>query len=123
MFAAWENKIHVLVCGGIPGLEVRTVDAVVLSLGIQVTTEDFFDSHYLVRNLASLFGIPTNRMRVPRIVAGSLGVDISIDPQDLCSDIVCGSHGHCYEGNCVCASGWRTTTRHPTARWRPTTTW
>ena len=71
-YAAWENKIHVLVCGGIPGIEIRTVDAVVLSLGIAVTTEDFFDSHYLVRNLASLFGIPASRLKIPKIVAGSL---------------------------------------------------
>ena len=39
--------------------------------GSQVTTEDFFDSHYVTRNLASLFGIPEGRLRVPKIVAGS----------------------------------------------------
>ena len=77
-FAAWENKIHVLLCGGIPGIEIKTVDAVVLSLGIEVTTENFFDSHYLVRNLASLFGIPSERMRVPKIVAGSKNIDIEM---------------------------------------------
>ena len=36
MFAAWENKLHVLVCGGIPGIEIKTVDLVVLSIGIEV---------------------------------------------------------------------------------------
>ena len=57
-YAPWENKIHVLVCGGIPGVEIRQVPKVVLSLGIELDTEDFFDPHYLTRNLASLFGIP-----------------------------------------------------------------
>ena len=31
----------------------------------QVSVEEFFDSHYLVRNMASLFGIPADRMKVP----------------------------------------------------------
>ena len=109
MFAQWENKQYVLLCGGIPGLEIRTVDLVVLSLGIEVTTEDFFDSQYLVRNLASLFGIPTDRMRVPRIVAGSKNVDIEIGKEDLCEKVAsCGVHGRCYEGECICDDGWRT---------------
>ena len=70
-FAAWENKLYVVVCGGIPGVVVRTTKKIVLSLGITIGTEDFFDPHYLTRNLASLFGIPESRMRVPKIVAGS----------------------------------------------------
>ena len=53
------------------GAQVKTVKKIVLSLGIEIATEDFFDAHYLVRNLASLFGIPSDRMRVPQIVAGS----------------------------------------------------
>ena len=52
-------------------MEIRTVDKIVLSLGIEVTTEELFDPHYLMRNLASLFGIPAGRMRVPDIVAGT----------------------------------------------------
>ena len=84
MFAAWQNKLHVLVCGGMPsranpGTVIKTVDKVVLSLGIALTTEDFFDPQYLVRNMASLFGIPMERMRVPRIVAGSAMIDIEVD--------------------------------------------
>ncbi|KOO24193.1 fibrocystin-l [Chrysochromulina tobinii] len=59
-FAAWENKLYVLVCGGVPGVEIKTVDKIVLSLGIEVTIEEFFDAQYLVRNLASLFGIPSD---------------------------------------------------------------
>ena len=58
-----------------------------------------------VRNapLASLFGIPSERMRVPKIVAGSLSVDIEIGAVDLCADIEsCGPHGACYEGACAC---------------------
>ena len=39
--------------------------------------EDFFDKHFLVRNLASLFGIPTERMRVPKIAVQAPWVSIS----------------------------------------------
>lgn len=70
-YAAWENKIYVLLCGGTPGIEIKSIPKIVLSLGIELTDNDFFDPHYLVRNLASLFGIPSKRMRVPKIVAGS----------------------------------------------------
>ena len=106
-FAAWQNKIHVLLCGGVPGLEIKTVDAVVLSLGIEVTVEEFFDSHYLVRNLASLFGIPSDRMRVPKIVPGSANVDVEVAKADLCAEVEsCGPHGACYEGECICEDGW-----------------
>ena len=60
--------VYVVVCGGLPGVEIHTVDKIVLSLGIEVSTEQFFDAHYLMRNLASLFGIPNGRMRVPNVV-------------------------------------------------------
>ena len=91
-FAAWENKLYVVLCGGIPGVEIRTVQKVVLSIGIELPTEDFFDEHYLVRNMASLFGIPASRMRVPKIVAGStrrrleagtsaVAVDLAVEAQ------------------------------------------
>lgn len=108
-FAAWENKLYVLVCGGVPGVEIKTVKKVVLSLGMELSTEDFFDEHYLVRNLASLFGIPADRMRVPKIVAGSLKVDVEILSDDLCKEVeTCGPHGSCFEGDCVCDDGWKT---------------
>ena len=67
-------------------MEIKTVDAVVLSLGIELAVEDFFDPQYLVRNLASLFGIPTDRMRVPKIVAGSQNMDIEVAQEDLCEN-------------------------------------
>ena len=110
-YAAWESKIYVLLCGGLGGLTIRTTNKIVLSLGIEVTVDDFFDSHYLVRNLASLFGIPTGRMRVPRIVPGSTVVDVEMLAADLCAPErvpSCGPHGHCFDGNCVCEPGWQT---------------
>lgn len=108
-FAAWENKLYVLICGGTPGVEIKTIEKVVLSLGIEISTEDFFDSHYLVRNLASLFGIPEDQMRVPKIVAGSLSVDVEVLSADPCKEVAtCGPHGSCKEGECVCADGWTT---------------
>ena len=117
-FAAWENKIYVVLCGGVPGVEIRQVQKVVLSLGIELETEDFFDPHYLVRNLASLFGIPASRMRIPKIVAGSTrrrlqgggagaDVDVDVEAEDLCADVeTCGPYGACSDGNCLCADGW-----------------
>ena len=81
-FAQWENKIYVVLCGGIEhALQIKTVDAITLSIGIEVSVEEFFDAQYLVRNIASLFGIPADRMKVPKIVAGSLQVDAEIVPQ------------------------------------------
>ena len=102
-FAAWENKLYVVVCGGIPGVEIRTVKKIVLSIGIELDTDDFFDEHYLVRNLASLFGIPADRMRVPQIVAGTErrrrrldGSSASVVPvaaaAELCAP-TCDAHG------------------------------
>ena len=96
-----------------PQFGIKTVKKVVLSLGIELPTEDFFDPHYLMRNLASLFGIPASRMRVPKIVAGStrrrleagtsaVGVDLVVDADDLCASIeTCGPHGACSDGVCV----------------------
>ena len=42
-------------CGGIgEALTIVTVDQIVLSIDIEVSVEEFFDSQYLVRTLASL---------------------------------------------------------------------
>ena len=42
-------------CGGIgEALTIVTVDQIVLSIDIEVSVEEFFDSQYLVRSLASL---------------------------------------------------------------------
>ena len=118
-FASWENKLYVVLCGGVPGVEIKTVPEIVLSLGITLATEDFFDAHYLVRNLASLFGIPTNRMRVPKIVAGStrrrlagggaLDVKVSVSQRDVCEDVTCPeSRSSCTDGECICNTGLET---------------
>ena len=114
-----------MLCGGIPGVEIKTVRKVVLSIGIELPTEDFFDEHYLVRNLASLFGIPPSRMRTPKIVAGStrrrlaagtslVDVDLYVEAEDMCSQVeTCGLHGACSDGECVCDVGWGTPTDGP----------
>ena len=60
-------------------------------------------------------------MRVPKIVAGSerrrlegggvvTEVDVELSEQDACDDgeIVCGDHGECASGECVCDEGWET---------------
>ena len=119
-FAGWENKIYIVLCGGVPGVEIRQVAKIVLSLSITLRAEDFFDSHYLVRNLASLFGIPASRMRVPKIVAGSnrrrlesggsvVKVDVAVEAEDPCAAIeACGPHGACMFGECDCDNGWET---------------
>lgn len=73
-----------------------------------------------MRNLASLFGIPASRMRVPKIVPGSTrrrrlagasdggtAIDVEILAEDACSaDDTCGPHGSCYAGGCTCDEGW-----------------
>ena len=109
-FAAWEKKIYVVVCGGAGSwVEIRQVPFVVLSLGFEITTEDFFDPQYLVRNLASVFGIPQDRMRIPSIVPGSLNVDVEVQMADPCGKVTsCGAHGVCSEGACICNDGWVT---------------
>ena len=115
--------VYVVVCGGLPGVEIHTVDKIVLSLGIEVSTEQFFDAHYLMRNLASLFGIPNGRMRVPNVVAGTsrrrrlqagstTAITVEIDRASACDDVACGPNGYCYEGeqgaSCLCNTGWVT---------------
>ena len=74
--------------------------------------EEFFDAQYLVRNIASLFGIPADRMKVPKIVAGSLQVDAEIVKEDGCKSLVCGTNGVCNDDTgtpvCVCNAGYET---------------
>ena len=109
-YAAWEMKLYVLLCGGGTGIDIKTVPKIVLSLGIELAAEDFFDPQYLMRNLASLFGIPSDRIRIPKIVAGSLNVDVEVLGDDVCRGVDCGLHGTCFEGDCVCEDGWGTPT-------------
>ena len=84
-----------------------------------MSVDEFFDAQYLVRNLASLFGIPASRMRVPKIVPGSTrrrrlasgldetDIDVEILAEDACSEVeTCGPHGSCYKGSCTCDDGW-----------------
>jgi len=61
-----------------------------------------------VRNLASLFGIPTDRLKIPEIVAGSALVSMEIEATPPCEGVVCGAHGHCFEGECICDAGYQT---------------
>ena len=58
--------------------------------------------------MASLFGIPAERMKVPKIVAGSAVVDMEIEAPSPCAGVVCGAHGFCYEGACKCEPGFKT---------------
>ena len=111
-YAAWESKLYVVVCGGIANaVKIITKPVIVLSLGIETSVEDFFDPHYLMRNLASLFGIPAFRLRIPKIVPGSALLDVEIGEVDACDTSLvptCGAHGRCYLGECDCDDGWRT---------------
>ena len=118
-YAAWENKLYVVLCGGKPGIKIVTRPEIVLSIGVVVSTEDFFDRGFLMRNLAALFGIGTHRLK---IVGGDLGdgrdsrrrlalgsnatVDVAIEQESACEQVECGLHTHCFEGECVCDLGW-----------------
>ena len=89
-----ERAISISLCGS-QGLLGRHASSYVwLRRDAQ---EDFFDPHYLTRNLASLFGIPADRMRVPKIVAGTArrrrrleegltAVDVEVMAEDLCAN-------------------------------------
>ncbi len=74
-----------------------------------MSVDDFFDAQYLVRNLASLFGIPAHRMKVPKIVAGSVQADVEIIAEQPCDGLVCGTHGACQDDTgaavCICDAG------------------
>lgn len=127
-FAMWEKKIYVLVCGGPNAwVEIYTIPIIVLSIGVEVSVEQFFDQHYFTRNLCSLFSIPAHRMRVPRPVAENtrrrrlsdgtvettrtLSIEFHIDAVDPCSQVSsCGENGECTDGACVCNEGWQTPT-------------
>ena len=58
---------------GTPGVTIRTVNKIVLSLGIDITVDDFFDSHYLVSPL----GLHADCTRIARGLL-SLGIDITV---------------------------------------------
>ena len=77
-----------------------------------MSVDDFFDAQYLVRNLASLFGIPAHRMKVPKIVAGSVQADVEIIAEQPCDGLVCGTHGACQDDTgaavCICDAGYET---------------
>ena len=77
-----------------------------------MSVDDFFDAQYLVRNLASLFGIPAHRMKVPKIVAGSVQADVEIIAEQPCDSLVCGTHGACQDDTgaavCMCDAGYET---------------
>ena len=55
--------------------------------------------------MASLFGIPADRMKIPKIVAGSTVMDIEIEAPSACAGVVCGASGYCLEGECICNEG------------------
>ena len=100
-----------MVCGGIAhATTIKTVDAITLSIGLEVSVDEFFDAQYLVRNLASLFGIPAHRMKVPKIVAGSVQTEIEVIAEQPCDGHVCGSRGACQDESgaalCVCDAGY-----------------
>ena len=58
--------------------------------------------------MASLFGIPADRMKIPKIVAGSTVMDIEIEAPSACAGVVCGANGYCLEGDCICHEGHHT---------------
>ena len=63
-----------------------------------------------MRNLASLFGIPAHRMKVPKIVAGSVQTEIEVIAEQPCDGHVCGTRGSCQDESgaalCVCDTGY-----------------
>ena len=114
---AYADKLYIVLCGGKPGVKIITRAEVVLSIGVTVATEDFYDATFLMRNIAALFGIGTHRLK---IVGGPLGegrrslssgpiatvVNVTIEQEDACDLVTCGPHSYCFEGDCLCELGW-----------------
>ena len=113
-FVASHNKLYMLVCGdamtGAGGLTIRTVPIIVLSIGIEVSVEDFFDTATLVRNICSLLQVPANRVKVVSIVAGSADIQFQLEAASPCATVNCGDYGTCDsdDGSCTCDAGWTT---------------
>ena len=64
------KQLHVTIRGS-NTYKIITTPVIMLSLTITVTTEDFFAEEFLVRNLALLLNIPSNRIRVVDVVRES----------------------------------------------------
>jgi hypothetical protein len=117
-YAAWENKIYVVLCGGTPGIKIVQVPEIVLSIGIRLNTEDFFDRAYLLSNIASLFGIGTHRIKIAtgsstsrrarRLASAQnlTAVEVTVSHDDACANTTCGANSRCFEGECICQDGW-----------------
>ena len=109
-----------MLCGGKPGIKIVTRPEIVLSIGLTVSTENFFDANYLIRNIAALFGIGTHRLKIAGgnaaaarrrrqlSVSNQTTVDVVISQELACDVVACGAHSHCFEGECVCEEGWHT---------------
>jgi hypothetical protein len=107
-----------VLCGGAPGIKIVTRSEIVLSLGLTVNTEDFFDPSYLMRNIAALFGIGQHRVRIAggstaaarrrrQLAATNItAVDVVIAQESSCDLLVCGANSYCFEGECLCNAGW-----------------
>jgi len=112
-FIGDENKLLLLVCGGDAALEVRTVPIIVLSIGIEVTIDEFFAAETVARNIISLLGISPDRVRVVsasadggrRLSSGAVSVLLEVSAADKCDGIDCGAQGSCSEGTCICKTG------------------
>ena len=61
------KQLHVNIKGKRPHKIITTL-VIVLSVSVQVTTETFFAEEFLVRNIALLLNIPSDRIRVVNVV-------------------------------------------------------
>ncbi len=65
-------------------LTIETLPIIQVSLTMAVDMENFYQDEF-VSNIAYLLNIEKERVRVVKIVAGSVGVDLEIGPP-LCKD-------------------------------------
>jgi hypothetical protein len=87
------RTIHVTVKGSQP-VEIRTLPLVQVSLTMAVSVEAFFDEQaQFVSRLAFVLNIPSNRIRIVRIVPGSTKVDFEIEPDPTLLLVSPGSGG------------------------------
>ena len=94
-FVGAERKMLVVVCGGDTGIRIGAVPVVVLSIGVSLSVDDFFEPSQLATNLISLLGISADRVAVASVSRDDATAQLVISPAAVCDDVDCGIHGTC----------------------------
>ena len=103
-FVGSSRKLLMLLCGGDAGLTIDTLPQIVISIGVALSVDEFFEPATLARNLVSLFNISPSRVTVAsasstpasgRRLSEAATVQLVVRPASPCDDVNCGEHGRC----------------------------